>query len=81
MNIKKNIINLTGLRCPDTMLFLRNNLRKKKIGELILIISDDVTTKKEIPILCNFSNYILINSKTLKMPYLYFLKKCKKKLN
>ncbi|CAL4322963.1 sulfurtransferase TusA family protein [Buchnera aphidicola] len=75
MKINKKIINLKGLRCPDTMLFLRKKLRSIKIGELILIISDDITMKREIHLLCNFSNYILINSNTMKIPYLYYLKK------
>ncbi|CAL4322858.1 sulfurtransferase TusA [Buchnera aphidicola] len=78
MITKKKIINLIGLRCPDTMLFLRKKLRSIKIGELILIISDDITTKREIPLLCNFFNYDLINSQTVKIPYSYFIKKNKK---
>ncbi|CAL4322925.1 Sulfur carrier protein TusA [Buchnera aphidicola (Chaitophorus sp. 3695)] len=72
---KKNILNLIGLRCPDTMLFLKKKLRSLKIGDLIIIITDDITTKKEIPLLCNFLNYILIKSNILKIPYSYFLKK------
>ncbi|USS94816.1 sulfurtransferase TusA family protein [Buchnera aphidicola] len=75
MNIKKKIINLKGLRCPDTMLFLRKKLRSTKIGELILIISDDITLKREIIFLCNFSNYILIKKNISKMPYSYLIKK------
>ncbi|MCW5197543.1 sulfurtransferase TusA family protein [Buchnera aphidicola] len=72
---KKNILNLIGLRCPDTMLFLKKKLRSLKIGDLIIIITDDITTKREIPILCNFLNYILIKSNVSKIPYSYFLKK------
>ncbi|NIH16535.1 MAG: sulfurtransferase TusA [Buchnera aphidicola (Periphyllus lyropictus)] len=73
--MKKKIINLKGLRCPDTMLFLRKKLRSTKIGELILIISDDITLKREIIFLCNFSNYILIKKNISKMPYSYLIKK------
>ncbi|CAL4323169.1 Sulfur carrier protein TusA [Buchnera aphidicola (Chaitophorus populicola)] len=72
---KKNILNLTGLRCPDTMLFLKKKLRSLKIGDLIIIITDDITTKREIPLLCNFLNYILVKSNTSHIPYSYLLKK------
>ncbi|WP_343183433.1 sulfurtransferase TusA family protein [Buchnera aphidicola] len=74
-NNKKKIFNLNGYRCPDTMLFLRKKLRSIKIGEIILIISDDITLKKEIVFLCNFSNFILLKSKTYKIPYSYIIKK------
>ncbi|NIH41274.1 MAG: sulfurtransferase TusA [Buchnera aphidicola (Periphyllus aceris)] len=75
MKKKNNIFNLNGLRCPDTMLFLRNNLRSIKIGERILITSDDITINKEIKFLCNFSNYILLKSDTSKIPFSYTIKK------
>ncbi|CAL4322928.1 Sulfur carrier protein TusA [Buchnera aphidicola (Periphyllus testudinaceus)] len=75
--MKKKIFNLKGFRCPDTMLFLRNKLRSIKTGEVILIISDDITIHKEIIFLCNFSNYILVKYKNYKIPYYYTIKKIK----
>ncbi|CAL4322428.1 sulfurtransferase TusA family protein [Buchnera aphidicola] len=76
MKLKKiKKINLIGYTCPITLLYLRKYLYDMKKNEKILIISDDITTIRDIPKLCNFMNYILIKKKIKNIPYKYILKK------
>ena len=76
MRIKTDyILNLVNLRCPDPIMKLRAKLRQIKKNEIILIIADDPSTKREIPQLCFFMGHILLRSDINKIPYKYFLKK------
>ncbi|WP_414734430.1 sulfurtransferase TusA [Buchnera aphidicola] len=76
MFIKENyILNLVNLRCPDPIMKIREKLRKIKKNEVILIIADDPSTKREIPQLCLFMGHTLIHSDINKIPYQYLLKK------
>jgi tRNA 2-thiouridine synthesizing protein A len=76
MHIKEDyILNLVNLRCPDPIMKLRAKLRQIKKNEIILIIADDPSTKREIPQLCCFMGHILLHSCINTIPYKYFLKK------
>jgi tRNA 2-thiouridine synthesizing protein A len=75
------ILNLVNLRCPDPIMTLRAKLRQIKKNEIILIIADDPSTKREIPQLCCFMGHILLSSCINNTPYTYFLKKGNKFTN
>ncbi|WP_343190213.1 sulfurtransferase TusA family protein [Buchnera aphidicola (Mollitrichosiphum nigrofasciatum)] len=57
---KKDILNIMGSRCPDSIIKIRIKINKIKNGDLIFVISDDQTTKYEIPRFCTFMNHILL---------------------
>lgn len=76
--MKKNIVlNLVGLRCPDPIMLIRKKLRQMKINEKILVITDDPSTKRDIPYFCNFMKHELIDHTIHMKPYRYLLKKGK----
>ncbi|AEO08785.1 sulfur transfer protein SirA [Buchnera aphidicola str. Ak (Acyrthosiphon kondoi)] len=73
---KKNIIlNLIGLRCPESIMVIRKTIRNMKNNEEILILSDDPTTKRDIPNFCYFMEHQLLTHEIQVKPYRYLLKK------
>ncbi|QCI18970.1 sulfurtransferase TusA [Buchnera aphidicola] len=69
------MLNLIGLRCPEPIMIIRKNIRKIKKNETILVLSDDPSTKRDIPHFCNFMEHQLIECLTSIKPYRYLLKK------
>ncbi|MCW5197157.1 sulfurtransferase TusA [Buchnera aphidicola] len=69
------ILNLTHLRCPDTIIVIRKNIRNIQYGEKILILSNDISTTWDIPLLCNCMNYTLLKKNTHQKPYQFLIKK------
>ncbi|QIQ42018.1 MAG: sulfurtransferase TusA [Buchnera aphidicola (Microlophium carnosum)] len=73
---KKNIIlNLIGLRCPEPIMMIRKTIRNMKKNEKILVLSDDPTTKRDIPNFCYFMEHKLLTHEITVKPYRYLLKK------
>ncbi|WWO95162.1 MAG: sulfurtransferase TusA [Candidatus Dasytiphilus stammeri] len=71
----KIILNALGMRCPDTVMMLRKNIRTIQTGENLLLITDDTTTIREIPMFCEFLNHSLINKYIKDIPYYFLIKK------
>ncbi|WWO99927.1 MAG: sulfurtransferase TusA [Candidatus Dasytiphilus stammeri] len=69
------ILNALGMRCPETVMILRNNIRSMQCGEKLLLITDDNTAIREIPIFCEFMDHSLINQYIKNIPYFFLLKK------
>ncbi|AWH90357.1 sulfurtransferase TusA [Buchnera aphidicola (Melanaphis sacchari)] len=72
---KNNILDLTGLRCPEPIMIIRKTFRNMKKNEKILILTDDPATKRDIPNFCYFMKHELIESSIYIKPYRYLLKK------
>lgn len=72
---KKIKLNLIGLRCPEPIMIIRKTLRTININDNILIISDDPTTKRDIPHFCHFMEHTLLKYKIKNKLYIYLLKK------
>ncbi|MDE5285976.1 MAG: sulfurtransferase TusA [Buchnera aphidicola] len=75
--MKKNYdtLNLIGLICPEPVMMIRKKIRDMKKNQLILILTDDPSTKRDIPKFCYFMNHELLKKETNKKPYSYLLKK------
>ncbi|CAL4324443.1 Sulfur carrier protein TusA [Buchnera aphidicola (Eriosoma lanigerum)] len=69
-------INLEGLICPDPIIFIRRKLRKMNKEDILLVITDDPTTKRDVPIFCHFIGHKLLNKNIKTKPYEYLIKKC-----
>ncbi|CAL4043119.1 Sulfur carrier protein TusA [Buchnera aphidicola (Phyllaphis fagi)] len=69
------ILNLTHFRCPDTIIIVRKNIRNLQLGKKILILSNDISTLWDIPLLCNCMNYTLLQKYIYKKPYKFLIKK------
>lgn len=74
-SIFKKSINITGLRCPESMMMIRKTIRKMKKKEILLIISDDPSVIKEMTTFCFFMNHKLIHKSKKNNLSKYFLKK------
>ncbi|XBC38059.1 MAG: sulfurtransferase TusA [Buchnera aphidicola (Floraphis choui)] len=77
MNIKKKykILDLRTLRCPEPIMLLRKTIREINIGKVLLILSDDPSTIRDIPNFCRFMNHLLLTIIIDKLPYKYLIKK------
>ncbi|ALD15378.1 sulfurtransferase [Buchnera aphidicola (Aphis glycines)] len=71
----KIVLNLIGLKCPEPIMVIRKTIRNAKKHETILVISDDPSTKRDIPYFCKFMKHQLIEHCTHIKPYRYLLKK------
>ncbi|QNS01640.1 MAG: sulfurtransferase TusA [Buchnera aphidicola (Pentalonia nigronervosa)] len=71
----KNILNLLGLRCPEPIMMIRKTLRNMHNNEKILILTDDPSTKRDIPNFCYFMEHKLLKMEVKNAPYKYLLKK------
>ncbi|CAL4043230.1 Sulfur carrier protein TusA [Buchnera aphidicola (Takecallis arundicolens)] len=69
------IFNLTHFRCPDTIIMLKKKIRNTKKENIILVLSNDISTKWDIPLFCTFMKYQLISKKTIYKPYKFLIKK------
>ncbi len=68
-------LDATGLRCPEPVMMVRLTLRKMEAGQVLQILADDPSTKRDIPKFCIFMEHQLIDTKTDEMPYRYVIKK------
>ncbi|WWP00329.1 MAG: sulfurtransferase TusA [Candidatus Dasytiphilus stammeri] len=71
------ILNTLGMRCPETIMMLRKNIRSMQVDEKLLFITDDTTALRDIPIFCEFMNHSLIHQYIKDIPYYFFIKKGK----
>ncbi|WWO97602.1 MAG: sulfurtransferase TusA [Candidatus Dasytiphilus stammeri] len=69
------ILNTLGIRCPETIMILRKNIRNMQVNEKLLLITDDTTALRDIPIFCDFMNHSLIHQYIKDIPYYFFIQK------
>lgn len=71
-------LDTTGLCCPEPVMMVRKQIRTMQSGEVLLILSDDSATKRDIPSFCTFMDHILLESQTSSIPYSYLVMKGQK---
>lgn len=64
-----------GLRCPEPVMMVRKTVRHMQDGETLLIIADDLATRRDIPGFCRFMEHTLVAQNTDVLPYTFLLKK------
>ncbi|CAL4322721.1 sulfurtransferase TusA family protein [Buchnera aphidicola] len=69
------IINLTNFNCPNTIIEFRKKIKNINCYDKILILSNDISTKWDIPLFCNHMNYKLIFNNFKKKPYQFLIQK------
>ncbi|QCI19462.1 sulfurtransferase TusA [Buchnera aphidicola] len=72
---KRNILDLRGLYCPDVVSSLRKTMRNIKNGDIILVISDDISIKQDIQYFCNFMGHNILDYHDKYIPFRYLLKR------
>lgn len=72
------ILNLTNFQCPDTLVMLKKNIKNIHFNITILILTNDISTKWDIPLFCQFMNYNLLYKNVTNKPYYFCIQKNKK---
>ncbi|CAL4323948.1 sulfurtransferase TusA [Buchnera aphidicola] len=75
MKIIKKKLDLRNLRCPETIMLLRKKARNMNLGEYLLVISNDFSSKRDIPKFCRFMQYKLIKIEVKNSVDYHLLKK------
>jgi tRNA 2-thiouridine synthesizing protein A len=66
------ILNVKGLLCPAPTVMTIKTLKEMGKGKTLQVITDDITTKQSIPLLCSEEGYRLVELKE-KEGLLYFI--------
>ncbi|WP_348666598.1 sulfurtransferase TusA [Arsenophonus symbiont of Ornithomya chloropus] len=69
------ILDIQGLRCPESMMMIRKKIRQIRINEKLFIITNDPSVIVDIPAFCRFMQHDLILQETQKLPYCYVILK------
>jgi len=76
MRIKADhILDATGLNCPEPVMLLHNYVRDIAPGEILLVVADDPSTRRDIPRFCNFLGHELLGQDEVEGNYRYWLRK------
>ncbi len=73
--VAEQILEAEGLRCPEPVMMIRKSIRSMKTGEILKVIADDPSTKRDIPTFCEFMDHLLLEKKTDCLPYQYWIQK------
>lgn len=68
-----NILNLVGLRCPEPIMLIGQLIRNMESGQVLLIITDDPSSRREISNFCKFLGHVLLEFYVDQLPYRYLL--------
>ena len=66
-------VDARGLFCPEPVMLVRNSLRKAIPGSKLILLATDPSTKRDIPKLCRFLGYKLIEEKTRGNEFIYVI--------
>ena len=73
--ISEHLLEVEGLRCPEPVMMIRKSIRAMKSGEVLKVIADDPSTKRDIPTFCEFMDHQLIKIQADQIPYQYWIQK------
>ena len=62
-----------GLRCPEPVMMIRKAIRGMKDGEILKVIADDPSTKRDVPSFCEFMEHQLLKQQIETSPYYYWI--------
>lgn len=69
------LLDAKTLRCPEPVMMIRKSIRSIKKGDILKIIADDPSTKRDIPTFCEFMDHQLLAKSIDQIPYIYWIKK------
>mgnify|MGYP001204829770 CR=1 FL=1 len=70
-----NELDATGLRCPEPLMLVRNEMMDMEPGQILKIIATDPSTSWDLPKFCKFLDHELIDQKVDDGIYLYWIRK------
>ena len=73
--ITEHLLEAEGLRCPEPVMMIRKSIRAMTPGEVLKVIADDPSTKRDIPTFCEFMDHVLIKKDIDQIPYKFWIQK------
>tara|TARA_A100001388_G_scaffold249393_1_gene210055 strand:- start:268 stop:501 length:234 start_codon:yes stop_codon:yes gene_type:complete len=70
-----NELDATGLRCPEPLMLVRNEMMDMESGQILKIIATDPSTSWDLPKFCKFLDHELIDQKVADGIYSYWIRK------
>lgn len=70
-----DVLDATGLNCPEPVMMLHNKVRALGAGELLKVIATDPSTQRDIPKFCVFLGHELVEQQAEAGTYLYWIRK------
>lgn len=70
-----DILDATGLLCPEPIMLLHNKIRDLPAGGLLEVIATDPSTQRDIPKFCNFLEHQLVAQQHDDTTYYYWIRK------
>ena len=68
-------LDATGLRCPEPLMLVRNEIKDMRSGQVLKIIATDPSTSWDFPKFCKFLNHELIDQTVVDGIYSYRIRK------
>jgi tRNA 2-thiouridine synthesizing protein A len=69
------LLDVTGLYCPEPVMLLHNKIRDMAEGEILEIVATDPATQRDIPKFCTFLGHALLYQRESAGEYRYWLRK------
>lgn len=70
-----DILDASGLTCPEPVMLLHNKVRDLPAGALLKVIATDPSTQRDIPKFCTFLGHQLVQQQQEEFRYLYWIRK------
>ena len=61
-NKTEHLLDAQGLFCPEPVMLLHKKIREINAGEVLVLISTDPSTTRDVPKFCNFLGHELLKS-------------------
>ncbi len=69
------VMDATGLFCPEPVMMLHNKVRDMAIGEVLQLKATDPSTQRDVPKFCTFLGHELIDQKAEDDLFFYLIRK------
>lgn len=75
MGQPEDILDTSGLLCPEPVMLLHNKVRSLAPGALLEVIATDPSTQRDIPRFCAFLGHELVSESAQEESYRYVIRK------
>lgn len=70
-----DMLDTTGLLCPEPVMLLHNKVRQLKAGEVLALVATDPSTQRDVPRFCQFLGHTLLKEEQVGEEFHYLIKK------
>lgn len=75
MSAADQVLDTTGLLCPEPVMLLHNKVRSIAAGEQLTVIATDPSTQRDIPRFCQFLGHQLLSQEQEGETFRYVIQK------